>query len=92
MPWTVSEGVNYEVACETINHMIALCTSAIDVEERKAEPNAEKLDKLEAECRRLARERDQLSPTDPGSVQRAIDHYAPMIRQHLGVDGKPHVA
>lgn len=89
MSWTVSEGVNYECACETINHVIALHTTAIDDEEHKAEPDLLRIAALEDGITGLVAERQALSVTDPAGVQKSIDRWAPFVRARVG---KPKVA
>ncbi len=83
MSGTISEGINYECACETINFMIALHSSAIDDEERKPVPDAARVASLERDIARLADERRTLSVTDQAGLQRAVDAYAPLVRSRL---------
>lgn len=83
MSWTISEGINYECACETINFMIALHSSAIHDEGRKPVPDAARVASLERDITRLADERRMLSVTDQAGLQRTVDAYAPLVRSRL---------
>lgn len=83
MSWTISEGINYECACETINFMIALHSSAIHDEELKPVPDAVRVASIEREITRLVDERRMLSVTDQVALQKVVDAYAPVVRSRL---------
>ena len=84
MSWTVTEGIEFEVACETITHMIALHIEAIWLEERKLLPDTARIAVLDAACLRLADERRSLRPNHRDQIKRVFDTYGPIIRANLG--------
>lgn len=83
MFWTVDEGANYEVACETITHVIAIYSEALAQEQARAIPDPKRIEALQGQTLTLASERDALTPDNAKKVTAAIERYSPVVRQHL---------
>ncbi len=75
--------VNYEVACETITHLIAIHVEDLEAEMRKPDPDTVLIDRLNAECLQLAHERRALSPSDQVAVNAAKIKFAARVRALL---------
>lgn len=76
--------IRYEVACETITHLMALYVEAIEGERKRPTINATRIASFELECRRLAAERRALSSQDRSAIEDLIEFYAPVVRTKLG--------
>jgi len=82
--WTIIEGVNYEVACETITHLIALYVEAIEQEEAKPQPNAARVLELNEACLKLAKERKDLRVDDHDKINAICTVYGKAVQQGVG--------
>ncbi|GAB0120034.1 hypothetical protein [Acidisoma sp. 7E03] len=78
--WTQDEAVAFEVARETISHLMSICTSEIAEEERRAEPDKVIIARLEARFTALHQERARLRLTDHAEVARVTDEYGVQVR------------
>lgn len=70
----------FEIAQETIGFMIAIRTEAICDEEKKANPNREKIAQWKAESRRLDDELYDLDMDDEVAIQHVLDDYCPLVK------------
>jgi len=78
--WTQDEAIAYECAREAITHLRAILTSEIHDESKKLEPNAQRIEKLEAESTQLFHERANLSVEDHVQISRIRREYGARIR------------
>lgn len=78
--WTQDEAVAFEVARETIGHLMSIYTSEIATEERKSEPDKALIASLEERFAALHRERAGLRLKDHANVARVTQEYGLMVR------------
>ena len=81
--WTQDEAIAYECAREVITHLRAILTGEIDEENRKEQPDAQKLERLYAESSRLFRERAQLHVKDHEEIARVRAEYGARVRAYM---------
>ncbi|MBR4876279.1 MAG: hypothetical protein IKU14_01025 [Rhodocyclaceae bacterium] len=81
--WTQDEAIAYECAREVITHLRAILTGEIDEENRKEQPDAQKLERLHAESSRLFRERAQLHVKDHEEIARVRAEYGARVRAYM---------
>ncbi|HTJ59459.1 MAG TPA: hypothetical protein VL418_18140 [Devosiaceae bacterium] len=77
--WTQDEAIAFEVARETISHLLSICTSEIADEERKAKPDKVLIGRLEARFTALHQERARLRLTDHAEVARISQEYGALV-------------
>lgn len=80
--WTQDESIAYESACETIGHMIAICSSLIAKEQSQKIPNQTRLIALEEMQLSLGRERISLKVKDHAKIQRIENEYGSIINSY----------
>ncbi|MDR1274880.1 MAG: hypothetical protein LBL72_00585 [Candidatus Accumulibacter sp.] len=78
--WTQDEAIDYECARETITHLHAILTNQSYEESRKPHPNAELLERWDAEISRIFRERAKLDIHDHAEIARIRTEYGARIR------------
>lgn len=78
--WTQDEAIAFEVARETIGHLMSICTSEIAQEERKAAPDKVVIKRLEDRFTALHQERARLRLTDHAEVARISREYGALVR------------
>lgn len=79
--FTVRERLTrFEIAQETIGFMIAMRTTAIYDEEKKANPDREKIAQWEAESKQLDDELYELGLNDDAAIQHVLDDYCPIVK------------
>jgi len=78
--WTQDEAIAYECAREAITHLRAILTSEISDEEKKSEPDAQRIASMRAESTQLFRERETLSVKDHEQIARIRQEYGARIR------------
>jgi len=78
--WTQDEAIAYECAREAITHLRAILTSEIYDESKKAEPDTQRIEKMQAESGQLFREREKLSVKDHEQISRIRREYGARIR------------
>ena len=81
--WTQDEAIAYECAREVITHLRAILTGEIAEENRKEQPDAQKLERLHAESSRLFRERAQLHVKDHEEIARVRAEYGARVRAYM---------
>lgn len=74
------EAVAFECARECISDMMAIYTGRIAEEEAKPQPDRKRINVLETELHRLARERSELRLHDHTHVTRVMDEYGAAVR------------
>lgn len=83
--WTQDQAIEFECACDTIGHLIAIHSHQIAAEERQPTPDAARIGHLHAELMRLARERQNLHVDSYAEIARVNDEYGAIIRAwHAG--------
>lgn len=78
--WTQDEAIAFEVARETIGHLMSICTSEIAQEERKAAPDKVVIARLEERFTALHQERARLRLADHAEVARISREYGALVR------------
>ncbi|MDL2268992.1 hypothetical protein LJC71_01850 [Desulfosarcina sp. OttesenSCG-928-A07] len=80
--WTQDEAIAYECACEVLRDMMGIYNARIYAEERKANPDTEKLKRMEDEVSRLFREEQNLQVHDHEKIAEFRRKYGEIIRAH----------
>lgn len=80
--WTQEESIAYESACETIGHMIAICSSLIAKEQNLPSPNTGRINALEKMQLSLGRERINLQVKDHKKINQILDEYGNIINSY----------
>lgn len=80
---TIRDGVQYEVACETITMMVALNTEAVQLELQKDVPDLAQIQALENERHHWAEVRRSLINHDRAGITQIIEKYGPIVRAGL---------
>lgn len=78
--WTQDEAIAFEVARETINHVMSIYTAQIADERRKPVPDETKIAALSARRSELHRERTALRLKDHAEVARVSEEYGAFVR------------
>jgi hypothetical protein len=78
--WTQDEAIAFEVARETINHVMSICTSDLADEERRPVPDAAVVAELSARRAQLHQERTSLRLKDHAEVARITKEYGALVR------------
>ncbi|MDO8777173.1 MAG: hypothetical protein Q7K57_52380 [Burkholderiaceae bacterium] len=80
MKWTQEQSIAFECAREVITDMMAICSGRIADEASKAEPDANSLSELRANCSRLSIERAALHVDDYSDIARIRKEYGAVVR------------
>ncbi len=80
--WTQDEAIAYESACETITHVIGICTAMIEEERVMVIPNMQKITKLNAEIKRLNDERSALDLRNHVKINQIRTEYSARVRAY----------
>jgi hypothetical protein len=78
--WTQDEAIAYECAREVITDLRAILISQVYEESKKSHPDAELLERWEAESQRLFRERANLQVHDHAEIARIRAEYGALVR------------
>ncbi|MCW8208085.1 hypothetical protein D8B24_13725 [Verminephrobacter aporrectodeae subsp. tuberculatae] len=78
--WTEEDAIAYECACDTINDLMSIKTRQIADESRNPHPDPVRLESLQAERSRLAREWEDLYVDDHVQVARIRVEYGAIVR------------
>jgi hypothetical protein len=79
--WTHEQAISYEVARETIGHMIAIKSGELHNEKIGNKEHSPKVDELLNEIALLSKERSNLEVTDEESVKRIRETYGTVIKK-----------
>jgi hypothetical protein len=80
----MDQAVAYEVALEVIGHAVAAYTALIHGEERKPDPDRDKIAAWEAGQSRCVAERDSLRSANTAEVARVRREYPELVRRLRG--------
>ena len=80
--WTQEEAIAYECARETMNDMVAICSSRIAKEKKKANPNLQKIQSLYSQRLKFLKERDLISLHDQETIQKIFKNYGSKIKDY----------
>ncbi len=80
--WTQDEAIAFECAKEVITDMMAICSTQIDEETRKPQPNQQRLTELKAELFNLGREQITLRGNDQNTIAKIRQEYGAKIRAY----------
>lgn len=80
--WTQDQAIAFESARECITDMMGIRSGEIAAEEHQAQPDLQKLARLEAELESLARERAELTVADQDRIASVRSIYGAAIRDY----------
>jgi hypothetical protein len=80
--WTQDEAIAFECAKEVITDMMAICSSQIDEESRKPQPDPQRLSELKTALFNLGREQITLRGNDQNTIAKIRREYGARIRAY----------
>ena len=80
--WTQEESIAYECARETMNDMVAICSSLVAQEKKKADPDLQRIASLYGERLTFLKERDSINLHDQATIQKIFNNYGSKIKDY----------
>jgi hypothetical protein len=80
--WTQEESIAYECAREVINGMVGICSHLIAQEEKKDNPNLERIQQLDTKIAELFKERSTIDLHDKVTIAKIRMEYGSKIRAY----------